>query len=305
MPVWAFALLLTFGKPSPLRAPITLGANFLLAITGVVLGIDLFFRGFRLLTRKRLIEGIPRSNIRGAPIGQVEVCGKILGPYTLISPLTATECYMYAAYLLDAEQGDGRPAGKAIEQLAVPLYVEDETGRLLVDPRGAELQVEGSIVESSGAMPERMQRFLGRHIGPLASGARVMECCVKPEDTLFVLGNLKENPKTAQAHSRAALQFDEFFLSPEAADLQRRCALEDLGAALPLEDEARVAVSAEFDLNPLAFLGKAQGQPFLISQLSERELVGELAWKSVAYIWGGPAMALLGVGYLLHWAGRL
>lgn len=305
LPVWAFALLLTFSKPSPLRAPATAAANLLLAITGVVLGVDLFFRGFGLLSRKRLIEGTPRSNIRGAAIGQVEVCGKIVGPYTLISALTATECYMYTASLLGAEESDGKQAGTAIEQLAVPFYVEDDTGRLLVDPRRAELQVEGSTVECSGAMPEGMRRFLGRHVGPLATGGRVMECCVRPGDVLFVLGNVTENPKSADPHSRAALQFDEFFLSPEAAELQRRCTLEDMHVPLPQRDEPGVAVAPDFDLNPVAVLGKAPGQPFLISQFSQREVVGDLAWKSVAYIWGGPIMTLLGLGYLFHWTGWL
>ena len=305
LPVWAFALLLTFSKPSPLRAPATAAANFLLAITGVVLGVDLFFRGFGLLSRKRLIEGTPRSNVRGAAIGQVEVWGKIVGPYTLISPLTATECYMYTACLLGAEESDGKQVGTAIEQLAVPFYVEDDTGRLLVDPRGAELQVEGSIVESSAVMSDGMQRFLGRHVGPLATSGRVMECCVKPNDVLFVLGNVRENPKSAEPHSRAALQFDEFFLSPEAADLQRRCILEDMHVPLPQRDRPRVQVAPDFDLNPVAVLGKAPGQPFLISQLSEREVVGDLAWKSVACIWGGPIMTLLGLGYLFYWAGWL
>jgi hypothetical protein len=303
LPVWAVALLLTFNsKPSRLRAPASAAANFLLAVTGVVLGIDLFCTGFGLLTRKRRIEATPRSHIRGASVGQVEVQGRIVGPYTLISPLTATECFMYVGYLLGAEEGDGKPTRTTVERLAVPFYVEDETGRLLVDPRGAELQIDGETLEYSSAMPERVRRFVSRHVGPLATSARVMECCVRPGDVLFIVGSLRENPKNTDPQSQAALEFDESFLSPQAADLQRRCTLEDLGAAVP-ERHASVAVAADFDLNPVAVLGKAPGQPFFISQFSDREVVGDLAWKSAAYIWGGPVLTLLGLAYLFYWAG--
>lgn len=211
---------------------------------------------------------------------------------------------MYVASLVEAETDDGKKADGATEQLAVPFYVEDETGRLLVDPRGAELQVEGNTLECFGAMPENMRRFLARHVGPRATGGRVKESFVRPGDVLFVLGNVRENPRNADPHSRAALQFDEFFLSPEAAELQRRCILEYAGVPLPGKDE-RVIVPADFDLNPIAVLGKTPGKPFLISQLSQREVVGDLAWRSVAYIWGGPMMTLVGLGYLFHWAGWL
>ena len=211
---------------------------------------------------------------------------------------------MYVAYLLAGEDGDRKQTRTAVERLAVPFYVEDETGRLLVDPRGAELQVGGETLEYSSAMPERVRRFVGRHAGPLATNARVMECCIKPGDVVFIAGALRENPRNADPRSQAALEFDESFLSPQAAQLQRHCTLEDLGASLP-EKDAPVAVAPDFDLNPLAVLGKASGQAFLISQFSEREVVRDLAWKSAAYIWGGPLLALLGLGYLFYWAGWL
>ena len=85
-----------------------------------------------------------------------------------------------------------------------------------------------------------------------------------------------------------ALQFDELFLSPEAAELQRRCAREDIQAQLPARDEPKAEVSPEFDMNPVKVLGKEQGRPFLISQLSPGDIVGELAWQSEALVCAGP-----------------
>jgi hypothetical protein len=304
LPVWALALVFTFSK-SPLRTSSAAAANFLLALTGTVLGVHLFFRGFQSLRRRRLIENTPRSKIRAAAMGQVEIYGKVVGPYTIISPLTLSECLMYVASLYSLETGIGQNRRKLVtETLAVPFYLEDETGRVLIDPRGAELQIESTPAEFSATEPERMRRFIGRHLGANATAAATTatECSIKPGDMLFVLGSVRENPRTVDPHSAAALQFDEFFLSPEAAELQRRCALEDIQAQ-PAEHEASMAVAPEFDLNPIKVLAKAPGQLLLISQFSQLDIVRELAWQCAAFIWGGPLTTVLSVGYLGHRVG--
>jgi hypothetical protein len=54
------------------------------AALGLVIGPYLFYRGFRLLQRKRLILDIPRSAVRAAAMGGVEVSGQAVGPYTLV-----------------------------------------------------------------------------------------------------------------------------------------------------------------------------------------------------------------------------
>ena len=62
-------------------------------------------------------------------------------------------------------------------------------------------------------------------------------------------------------------------------------------------------VADEFALKPVNLLGKARGGPFLISERSPREIVRELAWRSVVFIWGGPVMTLLSLGYFGHHLG--
>jgi hypothetical protein len=43
----------------------------------------------------------------------------------------------------------------------------------------------------------------------------------------------------------------------------------------------------------------ASGEPFFISWRSQRDVVEELASRSVLYIWGGPVLALAGLWLLL------
>jgi mRNA interferase RelE/StbE len=63
-----------------------LGQPLLWAVVAIIAGPILFLRGFRLLQTKQLISDTPRSTIRGAALGAIEVSGKIVGPYPLVSP---------------------------------------------------------------------------------------------------------------------------------------------------------------------------------------------------------------------------
>jgi E3 Ubiquitin ligase len=55
-----------------------------------------------------------------------------------------------------------------------------------------------------------------------------------------------------------------------------------------------------FDLHSPVVLRKENDvQPFIISRRSPRELVEELAGRSLLYIWGGPMLALASLAYLI------
>lgn len=89
----------------------------------------MFLRGFELLRRKLLIQSVPSSAVRSAALGLVEVSGTATGPYSVISPLSQTECYFYRAIL---------PRHRDCQEtLCVPFFLDDGTGKLLIDPGGA------------------------------------------------------------------------------------------------------------------------------------------------------------------------
>ncbi len=128
-------------SPDPLSA---LRSPVLWGIAGVGVGIFLFFRGFPFLKRKRLIQNTPTSTIRGAALGAVEVSGTVVGPYTLISPLSEADCFYYHA----VARSTGEEEKKVAEEvLYAPFFLDDGTGRLMVDPRGAEMELRPSVDE--------------------------------------------------------------------------------------------------------------------------------------------------------------
>jgi hypothetical protein len=280
---------------SLLRSPILWG------VAGIGIGVRLFFRGFPFLKGKHLIQDTPTSTVRGAALGAVEVCGTVVGPYTLIAALSQTDCFYYHAI---ARGSSGEEKNPKEEILYVPFFLDDGTGRVMVDPRGAETDLRPSVDDeySSSTSDAFTRHFLVRHGISSEYPAHLEEYCIRTGDRLYVLGTLRENPGRKSAADCMAHGISQGFLSAAAADLQRRAALESIlppGSSLPPMPQARPA-ETEFDLNPPVVLMKGtSGEPFFISWRSQREVVDELAWRSVLYIWGGPVLALAGLWLLV------
>jgi hypothetical protein len=184
------------------RSTDPIGLLFWCAI-GFCAGIGLFFYGFRLLQRRRLILDTPFSKIRSASMGMVEVSGLAVGPYTVIAPITARPCYYYRTLVSEyKQQGKNKQWVKvAGECMHVPFFVDDNTGRLLVDPRGANLDLHCDFQQefnntffSHSDAPANVVGFMARHGVATSNRIKVEEYCIKPKNSLFILGTLAENP---------------------------------------------------------------------------------------------------------------
>jgi hypothetical protein len=176
----------------------------LYCILGICGGVFLFVKGFRLLQRRRLILDTPFSKIRSASMGMVEVSGQAVGPYTMVAPITARPCYYYRTQVWEWKQsGKNKQWVKvAGESMHVPFFVDDNTGRLLIDPRRADLDLHrdfeqefcDSFFTTKEPAPANVHTFLGRHGVATSNKIKVEECCIKPKNSLFILGTLGENP---------------------------------------------------------------------------------------------------------------
>jgi hypothetical protein len=289
---WFVAWMLSF-RQSTLASWMIL----LFAASGVIAGLFLFFRGFGLLRRKRWIEDTPVSKIAAAAMGRVKVLGRATGPYTLISPLAGADCYYYRAVAWNGQsaQNEEKVERRAVETIYAPLFIEDETGRLMVDPRGAQLDLPYEYDEAvSGIfMSECARRFLRRHGLSDASSTTVTECVIKPGGPLFVLGTLTEN-RVEGNH----------YLSAAAADLQRREEMEAMGVQENDLPKASATVVAGFDLSPETVLAKGgRREAFVLSRETPQGMIEDLGKSAVLEIWGGPMLALLSLGLLMRWLG--
>jgi hypothetical protein len=174
----------------------------LLSTVGIVGGLYVIVRGFRLLVRKRLLLNTPTSKIRSASLGVVEVGGLATGPYTMLAPITGKPCFLYrtTAWQQNENSRTGDWNKVAEETLHVPFFLDDSTGQLLIEPRGAELDVHcdfrqdfsDTIFSPHAGQP--VLSFLTRHGVEPSDKIRVEECSIKPNDALFIMGTLAENP---------------------------------------------------------------------------------------------------------------
>ena len=76
-------------------------------------------------------------------MGLVEINGLAVGPYTMTAPVTGVPCYYFHTMAWQWQQrGKNSEWVKvADESLHVPFFLDDNTGRVLVDPQGAEMDI--------------------------------------------------------------------------------------------------------------------------------------------------------------------
>ena len=180
------------------------GGFILWCLIGICGGIYLFVQGFRLLQRRRLILDTPASKIRSASIGMVELNGLAVGPYTMVAPITARPCYCYRTFVWEWKQsGKNKQWVKvAAECMHVPFFLDDNTGKVMVDPRGADLDLHRDFQQefcdgfftTKEEAPPNVRSFLSRHGIMTTNKIKVEESCIKPKNALFLLGTLDDNP---------------------------------------------------------------------------------------------------------------
>ena len=156
------------------------------------------------MQRRHLILDTPVSKIRGAAMGMVELNGQAVGPYTVVAPITQRPCYYYRTLVWEWRQsGKNKQWVKvAAECLHVPFFLDDNTGKVMVDPRGADLDLHcdfkeefcDSFFTTKEAAPDAVRNFLSRHGVSTSNKIEVEEFCIKPKNALFLLGTLDENP---------------------------------------------------------------------------------------------------------------
>jgi E3 Ubiquitin ligase len=173
-------------------------------VVGVFAGLYIFYCGFLLLQRRHLILDTPVSKVRSASFGMVELNGLAVGPYTMLAPITARPCYYHRTVAWEWKQrGKNKQWVKvAAECMHLPFFLDDNTGKIMVDPRGAELDLHRDFEQefcdgfftTKQEAPPNVRNFLLRYGVSTRNKIKVEEFCIKPKNALFILGTLDENP---------------------------------------------------------------------------------------------------------------
>jgi hypothetical protein len=250
-------------------------------------------------------------------LGRVELQGRAEARAELEAPLTGLPCVFFR-YEIEEERRSGRQRRWATvgrgDSNAQGFYLADETGRVLVDPSGAELALECDWSAIDPQLGSRILRVLAHHGVP--SGGRLFpkrlrfrEWRIAAGDPIYVLGVAQPRPGLAEERrARITERLSVLKRDPEAlaaldADGDGRVDGDEWEVARRRAVEAvdrerapdRIVVAAAPD----------RESPFFVSDRPEARVLSRQRLEAFAGVFGGAALALACAALLLDRFGRL
>lgn len=162
------------------------------------------WRTWRHVSHIRLIEDTPTAKIRSAPQGYVELegMGKLMDGPPIIAKLSGLPCVWYR-YKIEQQvkfhyKGHTQTRWEVIEkdESTETFWLEDETGRVVIDPEGADVTPRhkdswrsGSSLGGIARQPAGASRLFATNIGH--GKYRLTEERINNGERLYALGLLK------------------------------------------------------------------------------------------------------------------
>lgn len=180
-------------------------------LTLYILSLFLAYSGFVKKRELSYIADTPTSKIRSMPMGMVEIKGKALPgspEYVMRAPFSGEECLSYRYEVQEYKQ-----RGKSSRWVTVDsgmrdqrFLVDDGTGELVVDPKGADFEFEDKKtyrVDSTDDANENIQEFVEKDGGPggliFENDRKYIEWIIRPEEDIYVNGYAsKENGQSSE-----------------------------------------------------------------------------------------------------------
>ncbi len=123
------------------------GNPYMGAFIMVLIGAATFYAAFKQYREYRILIDAPKARVRSMPMGLVHLQGKATGE-PLISPLTGTRCFTFTADIAEWVRTRSKGGWKwswrttAGDDDLKQFYLDDGTGRVLVNPGGAEASID-------------------------------------------------------------------------------------------------------------------------------------------------------------------
>ncbi|PIQ90765.1 MAG: hypothetical protein COV71_02795, partial [Candidatus Omnitrophica bacterium CG11_big_fil_rev_8_21_14_0_20_41_12] len=279
---------------------------------GVGFGMFFFLFGFSRLRRRRLIENIPTSTVRGLALGLVELAGVAKNKTLLKAPFTGTDCVFFRYTI---ERWEKR--GKSSEWVDIaegdssssPFFLDDTTGSVMILPKGAELFQPVDFEFKNGwgnPLPENLIYFLQRQGVPhktlfgFSSQLRFREWRISEGQQVYVLGSAKESSNYQKQHQDLLIRrLEELKTSPAKmaeVDTNKDGAIDhmewDVVVARVEQEviEEELKSSAAISGPELMVAEGEEEKIFIISNYSQKDLNKRLFWESFGLILGGIAI---------------
>jgi|GEM_PF-1464870 len=160
-------------------------------VTGISLlaaGIFLFPYSLLVLHYKRMVENTPTSRVRSMAMGIVELEGRARQYYDLKTSHSQTNCIYYRCRYYRLQKTGKRQQWRLMRETGsglLPFYLEDATGRVLVQPRGARILVSKARQEFNGAESV----WLPAHLR--TTQTRIYEDLIAEGAKIYILGSAR------------------------------------------------------------------------------------------------------------------
>ena len=289
-----------------------------LLMLGFGAGLYTFFKGFRIHREYRVLEDTPEVPIRSVAMGLVHVHGAATGGVTLTAPVTHSPCFFYKVDIEKWERDRNRSGWRhyRTDTNAVRFYLEDSTGKVLVDSRGAEHDLVRSGRREIGSGFSLWRLLAGRR-DPAASQSEPTEQELRDYVASGGFGQvLPSFPELTPdlTMTSGGAQMPEVIGEVLAFErtigaFERTIGLGSVGAALgrfrfteyciaPGRFYTITGTCAENpnpkDEHDRNLIVKGESEPtFLISWKEEKQIESGLRWRALLYIFGGAALAVV------------
>ncbi len=279
-------------------------ALVLVAITGA--GFYVWKKSFQ---HARVMEDMPTSKVRSAAQGFVELAGTqhALEDKPLSAPLTQNPCTWWS-YVIEKKQRSRTSKGRSQttwvtveKETSVGFFnLRDETGEILVNPRGADVTVSiKKVWYGNSRRPSGNTSGFG---GPFGSRYRYTERIMRPSEPIYALGHFETWSNVSGSDERSKRRAEilaEWKKNPAELverfdeDGDGRVDMDEWdrarGAAEALVEDhvAKAAMKPDVDV----LMKSEEDHPFVLSTKSQEELTKVYRWKAL----GGLILFLGGV----------
>lgn len=243
------------------------------SIFALVFGLVLVYGGTQRYLLIQKIKHTPTSKVRSAAAGLVELFGRALCKDDMKSPVSlAKSAYwrLHGEYYKSGKHGGWRTIFQ--RSSSTPFYLEDDTGKMLIDPKGAEIDIPQDF-QCTGHISDK--GFLG----------------IIPQQQLDkkVLDLIERDPEIGnsfRAHSGRQFRITEYYIAEGDP-------LYVFGNAVPLEGASSAVAHENLTIR------KPNDIPMYISDSHEKKTIDKLNWSMMGMLIFGLGLTAIGLFMLL------
>ena len=191
------------------------GVATLALLVVVPLSIYYLVRGYELMQKHLTIEHMPTSDCGGVMPGGCELNAEIADEETIVSPLTdeSVVYYDYSVERVGSQGGDNAYEEIASKSDRSAFYVHDDTGRVRVNPRGAEIHPHDALDRICSSRSELFQRGPSPESAGPTERRRFRERNLAAGQDVYIIGTVRDRQGLGVPEISAGAPDDPFIIS--------------------------------------------------------------------------------------------